>query len=144
MRVLACGSRTFEDAQSVWNVLRGFNLPSEKPFVVIHGAARGADSHAANWAATQPYGRGVKVEAYPADWDKYGKAAGPIRNQQMLDEGKPDLVIAFVDKPLAESRGTAHMVKIARAAGLPVYVVEKLVQQLNGPQADAQIERELA
>jgi hypothetical protein len=61
------------------------------------------------------------VRHFPADWDKYGKAAGPIRNKQMLDEGKPQAVIAF-SYDLARSRGTANMVAQARDAGLPVWL----------------------
>jgi hypothetical protein len=52
---------------------------------------------------------------FPADWEKYGKAAGPIRNQQILVEGKPDLVVAFQG-----GRGTANMVSRAQQAGVPV------------------------
>ena len=62
---------------------------------------------------------GVPVEVYPADWTRYGKPAGPIRNRQMLNEGKPDMVIAFHDD-LSVSVGTKDMVDIANAAGLPV------------------------
>lgn len=69
----------------------------------------------ANWL-------GLTIEAYGADWDTHGKAAGPIRNQRMLDEGQPEIVFAFTDD-LAASRGTADMVRRARAADLPVYVI---------------------
>jgi DNA-binding MurR/RpiR family transcriptional regulator len=61
--------------------------------------------------------------SYPADWEAYGKAAGPIRNQRMLDEGKPDLVIAFSDLPTTS--GTYDMIKRAKAAGIPVYLVSR-------------------
>jgi len=88
--------------------------------VVIHGGAKGADTLAARSADNQ----GVTAEAYPADWGTHGKAAGPIRNQQMIDDAKPDVCWAFVDKPLAESRGTADMVRRARKAGIPTYVTE--------------------
>jgi hypothetical protein len=52
---------------------------------------------------------------YKAEWDKHGRAAGPIRNQQMLDDGKPDLVLAF-----AGGRGTDDMCRRAREAGIEV------------------------
>lgn len=136
VRVLVCGSRTWADAQhTIWPWLNGLRLlhhdcrgiagPDE--FVVIEGGAKGADEVAAIWAhkAEAMHGAsGFRHEPYPADWATHGKAAGFIRNQQMLDEGKPDLVLAFVDKPLAQSRGTADMVRRAKAAGIPVYVVE--------------------
>lgn len=76
------------------------------PDLVVHGGARGADTLAGKWAE----GRGIPVRVYPADWNRYGKGAGPKRNQQMLDEADPDVVIAFFDLPFAVSKGTADMV----------------------------------
>lgn len=123
MRVLVCGSRTFTDERIIRLALFGAVAEAHAllgDLDVIHGGAQGADALAHQVAVNDL----LDVEEYPADWDTHGKAAGPIRNQQMLDEGKPDLVLAFVDKPLAESRGTADMVRRARAAGVPTYVVE--------------------
>src|SRR6266536_1924225 len=65
----------------------------------------------------------VELRVYPAQWDQHGKAAGPRRNQLMLEGGKPDVVWCFISRPLDESRGTADMVRRARAAGVPTYVV---------------------
>jgi hypothetical protein len=56
-----------------------------------------------------------------ADWDKHGRAAGPIRNQQMLDEGKPDLVVAFL---LPQGSGTLDMIRRTEKAGIEVRVIE--------------------
>lgn len=67
---------------------------------IISGACRGADRLAVMWAKSV----GVPVEEYPANWGRYGKAAGPIRNLQMLKDGKPDLVVAF-----SGGHGTLHM-----------------------------------
>lgn len=101
-------------------VLCGLRQSLELGFdVLIEGEATGADIMARQWAG----GAGIPVERYPADWDRYGKAAGPIRNAQMLD-ADPDLVIAFVNKPLSASRGTNHMVGIAQAACVPTWVIE--------------------
>ena len=80
-------------------------------FTLVHGTARGADSFAASWAEWKK----LPIKAYPADWKRYNRAAGSIRNQQMLDKESPDLVIAFCG-----GTGTAHMVSIARAANIPV------------------------
>jgi hypothetical protein len=95
-------------------------------FKVMEGGAKGADAAARAWAC-RPFSPGVLIEhfPFPADWDKYGKAAGPIRNQQMLDEGHPDMVIAFHDD-LTNSKGTKDMVKRAKKAGVPVYLVSRL------------------
>ena len=59
---------------------------------------------------------------YPADWDTHGRGAGPIRNKQMLEEGKPDLVIAFPG-----GKGTANMIGQAKEAGIPVREIEAKV-----------------
>lgn len=86
-------------------------------FTVIEGDARGADRLAGEWAEEQ----GEQPLRFPADWEKYGRAAGPIRNQQMLDEGRPDLVLAF-SRDITKSKGTKDMVTRAHKAGLPVYI----------------------
>lgn len=124
MRVLVCGSRTFSDRTIVWAALGG--LDTKDSITVIHGNANGADVLGGEWACRPNRIPAATVEAYPADWTKHGKAAGPIRNQQMLVEGRPDIVLAFVDKPLAASRGTADMVRRAKRDGIPTYVIEKL------------------
>ena len=115
MRVLICGDRNWY-AYSVIHQWVWQNLPANAPpSTVIHGDARGADRMAGRAAALF----GHEVIAFPAQWDKHGKAAGYIRNQQMLDEGKPDLVVYFHDN-LAESKGTGDMVSRARKAGIKV------------------------
>lgn len=111
LRVLVCGGRDYADAERVAEVLTAI---CQDDAVIIHGAAKGADALADVWAREH----GLRVERYPADWRKYGRRAGPVRNQQMLDEGKPDLVVAFPG-----GRGTADMVKRARAAGVAVQEV---------------------
>lgn len=116
MRVLICGSRDYPDYSLVFQELRKISNVS----VVIQGCARGADTIAATVAKSLD----IPVESYPADWKKHGLAAGPIRNRQMLTEGKPDLVLAFATKTLTESKGTRNMVEQARAAGVEVKVFE--------------------
>lgn len=89
--------------------------------LVIEGGAPGLDWIAAQWADETSSGH----ERFPADWDRHGKAVGPIRNQQMLDEGKPDAVLAFA-RGLELSRGTGDMVRRAKRAQVPVTVVATL------------------
>ena len=113
--------------------LTGFGSVHLTPFTIIEGKAMGADS-VANWWATEspmhpPSGDDMGFGSsafehmcFPADWEKYGKHAGPIRNQQMLDEGQPDFVVA-VHRNWDESRGTADMVKRCIKSDLPVYKV---------------------
>lgn len=109
MRLLVCGGRDFADELNLFRTLD--YLHRHRIACVIHGAARGADSLAGKWAREQ----GVPCRSFPADWNRHGRAAGAIRNQQMLDEGRPDLVVAFPG-----GRGTADMVRRAKAAGIPV------------------------
>lgn len=114
-KVLICGSRDYSDEKKIERVIS--YLP--KGTVVIHGAAKGADSIAGKIAEEV----GLKVESYPADWKKYSKAAGPIRNRKMVVEGKPDLVIAFYSNK-KESKGTKNMVFQANKEGIPVVEYE--------------------
>ena len=86
--------------------------------VIIQGMCRGVDLMARHLGVKY----GFEVEDYPADWDKYGRAAGPIRNKQMLDEGKPDLVYA-VHPNISESKGTKNMVNQANKRGIETIVV---------------------
>lgn len=82
---------------------------------IISGGAKGADSFAIDWAIVN----WCQYKEYEADWGKYGKKAGPIRNQQMLDEGNPDLVVAF---PTKNSRGTFDMIRRANKAGVETII----------------------
>ncbi len=90
------------------------DLNAKQPIThLIHGAAPGADTLAAGWA----FDMGITVVACHADWTKHGRAAGPIRNGEMLKR-EPDLVVAFPG-----GRGTANMVRQAKAAGVRVVEV---------------------
>jgi hypothetical protein len=113
-RVLVTGSRDLTDYDLVAGVLDD-ECVAHGPITVIHGGARGADHLAATWAAANRQ----RQESWPADWERYGRAAGPIRNRQMLFAAKPDVVHAF---PLARSRGTWDCVQAARMLGIPVAV----------------------
>lgn len=116
MRVLVCGGRDFRDERLMWDKLDELLFHSPwTGMTIIHGAARGADLLAGKYAKVQEY----EVEVYPADWEQHGKSAGVIRNQVMLDQGKPDFVVAFPG-----GRGTAHMVSIAKKAGFKVIEVK--------------------
>jgi hypothetical protein len=107
MRVLVCGSRFYTDRDHMWSELN--RLDAERgPFtVLIHGGAAGADTLAMQWAhMTGLSGRDIAPLAFFAEWPKYGRAAGSIRNQRMIDEGKPDLGISFPG-----GQGTRDMVR---------------------------------
>ena len=110
MRVLVCGGRDYNRSDLVFA-----ELDRIKPDCVIEGGALGADAAAAAWAAINK----VANLQYIANWAEFGKSAGPLRNQRMLDDGMPDLVVAFPG-----GRGTADMVKRARAAGVEVLEIQ--------------------
>lgn len=114
MRVLVCGGRKYNNVTRLYSILG--KLHRERGIdVLITGAASGADDLAAGWAAVHF----VPVIERPAEWDKYGRSAGPKRNQAMLDHDKPDAVVAFQG-----GRGTADMVRRAKAAGVPVWEIQ--------------------
>jgi len=114
-RVLVCGGRNFADRAMVDRVLDAQHAAAPIE-LLIEGGARGADRHAKAWALSHC----VSVLTYEANWELHGKAAGPIRNLLMLDEGKPSLVVAFPG-----GRGTANMVEQARKRGVPLLIVEE-------------------
>lgn len=109
MRLLICGDRNWTDISFMRNLMK--DLP--KDTVIIQGCARGADSIAGLLADELD----LVQEKYPANWNVHGRAAGPIRNQRMLTEGKPTHCWAFHDD-IDHSRGTADMLWRAKTAGL--------------------------
>jgi hypothetical protein len=118
-RVLVTGSRHWRDATVIEDALDDAILsrPASAQMVVVHGdCATGADRIADEWARAAATTCPIRVERHPADWRTHGKAAGPIRNKTMVAAGA-DLVLAFL---LPNSRGTAHTIALADAAGIPV------------------------
>lgn len=109
MKVLVCGDREWSDEDKMRKRLA--QLPFDT--IIIHGDCRGADRMSGDIAFKLGFG----VIPFPAEWVHYGRAAGPIRNQQMLDE-HPDLVLAF-HSDIANSTGTADMIARARKKGTP-------------------------
>lgn len=123
MKVLVCGGRDFTDRRRLISFLdklcyeRGWKTPEDEygnwlpAITIIHGGAKGADSLADDYAVVNWTG----LEVYPADWKNHGKSAGYIRNKQMLEKGKPDIVVAFPG-----GKGTKMMKELARKAGIEV------------------------
>ena len=117
--VLICGGRDFTDEQFLEDkLLEYFDENLKGCYIrIIHGNAKGADKLAGKFADKYD----LFVISYPAKWNLYGLRAGPIRNQQMLDEGEPDVVLAF---PTPKSKGTWDMVNRAKKAGVKVKVFQ--------------------
>lgn len=111
-RLIVCGGRGYNDFIQMHRCLSSLH---EKVGIeeIIEGGATGADSMANYWATYH----GIKVTTILANWDAHGKSAGAIRNKEMLDM-KPDGVVAFPG-----GTGTAHMIKIAKEAAIPVWQI---------------------
>jgi hypothetical protein len=103
-----------EEHHLLWGILSGL-----KPSQVTEGGATGADTVAYLWAVNH----NTVHYRFPAEWDRYGRAAGTLRNQQMLDEADHDLVVA-VHRDWSRNSGTLDMVKRCEKIGLPVFRVE--------------------
>ncbi len=116
-RVIVCGDRHWPGTPTGIDIIRDRLRRLDPATIVIYGGCRGADTIGA-WVAAE---LGLRCCEAPADWRRYGRAAGPIRNQRMLDAGRPWLVIAF-HPDITHSRGTADMVDRAAKAGVQVEV----------------------
>jgi predicted Rossmann-fold nucleotide-binding protein len=121
MRVLVCGGRDYDDVKAVYGELDA--LAREHGWLtVIEGGAKGADRLARTWARTRgpsSFDCSIDVVTFNANWREHGRAAGPIRNAQMLRDGMPDLVLAFPG-----GCGTLDMVEKARKAGIEVRIMQ--------------------
>jgi aspartokinase-like uncharacterized kinase len=111
LRVLVCGGRNFVDYSRLHGKLDEINSERGPIAEIIHGDARGADTLAAIWAADSD----IPIRAFPANWEKFGRRAGPVRNRQMLDEAFPNIVVAFPG-----GAGTANMIRQAEERGILV------------------------
>lgn len=113
-RILICGDRNWSDIATI----EAFISKLQKNTLIIHGCCLGADTIAGDRAKIH----GLPVSEFPAEWSKYGRAAGPIRNQKMIDQAKPSLVIAFHNN-LFDSKGTKDMINRALKSSIPVLIL---------------------
>ena len=109
-RVLITGSRDWDDTDEILWALRQAAEDLGGPFVLVHGGARGADSIAGEMQLLQ----GWPVEVHEADWSRWGKRAGYVRNAEMVRLGA-DLCLAFIK---AQSRGATMCAQLAQSAGI--------------------------
>lgn len=131
IRIIIAGGRDFKDYSLLKTYVNEYisNLEDRNSELgienirdnikIISGTARGVDRLGEQFAAEFDY----DIVRFPANWDKYGKSAGYIRNTEMaqyaVDDGSYGVLIAFWD---GESRGTKHMIDTAKRYGLSVFV----------------------
>ena len=111
MHVIIAGSRT-ASKRDVWNALCACPW-TDQISTVISGCAQGADSYGAAWARS----KSLPVIEMPADWKSYGRSAGMIRNQAMLERAEGLLAIWDGHSP-----GTKNMIRIAERKGIRCFV----------------------
>jgi hypothetical protein len=121
MRVLICGDRNWQHYLVIETFVAGLYSQYGNQLHLIEGEAKGADKMAAEAAGL--YLPDENIHRFPADWNKFHRAAGPIRNREMLMQ-EPDLVFAF-HSDIANSKGTKNMVDIAKDKEVPTYVVSR-------------------
>lgn len=114
MIVLVCGGRHYDDKTTVWCMLSAYQASRGAFTAIVQGGATGADKLARGWAEAYR----IPLYTFWADWKALGTKAGPIRNQRMLDQAKPSLVIAFPG-----GAGTENMKRLARQSGIEVIEV---------------------
>ena len=121
MQAIIAGGRTYQfTAQDIAHLDRMYTVGIISS--VVHGGARGADKAAGKWAALH----GVEVSVFQADWERFGKAAGPIRNRAMIDHVKPNgILIVFAGGP-----GTSDIQRQAKRAGLMIYNPENVADRI--------------
>ena len=116
-KVIVAGSREFTSYEHLKEACLYYLSEKLPQVTIISGHARGADSLGEKFASEM----NLPCEIYPAEWDKYGKRAGYLRNKQMADVG--DALIAFKLKGIV-SKGTDNMITLAREKGIPIRIVE--------------------
>jgi hypothetical protein len=115
--VLICGDRNWNN----FKLIEAFIITLPKSTKIVEGDCRGADKISGYLARKH----GLEVIPVPAKWELYGKAAGPIRNQEMIDKYKLDLVVAFHNH-IESSKGTKDMIERAKKAGIEFRIIKEV------------------
>ena len=117
MKLLVCGDRGWTDKLFIRDFILALNTYSSID-LIVEGGAVGADTLAGKIAQELD----ISLTVYPAEWTKYGRSAGYVRNTQMLEEVEPDLVVAFHDS-IGDSKGTAHCLREAKKRSIRAVLV---------------------
>lgn len=110
LKVLVTGGRTYHNPLHLWSALNALRR-LDPDVIIIHGDARGADRSAGEWARLH----GCEERRYSAQWDLHGRAAGMMRNRDMYEQERPDVVVVCPG-----GRGTAGMARLAFLGGTPI------------------------
>lgn len=113
VKLVICGSRDFADYPRLCTFMDNQVLRALRPDFILSGSARGADALGERFARD----RRIPLQLFPADWDRHGRSAGYIRNEEMI--GAATHLVAFWD---GQSRGTHHAINFAHRRGIPVYL----------------------
>ena len=118
VRILVTGSRDWDDERTIEKVLRDAftTAGSDERTTLVHGSAAGADT-IADWIWTR---QGLPSEPHPADWERFGRSAGHVRNREMVLSGV-EVCFAFLKD---NSTGTRNCIETARSLGVPTYVFD--------------------
>lgn len=118
LRIIIAGSRVFDNYNLLESTISEFLIENTNNVEIISGTARGADQLGEQFARNHGY----QVRRFPANWNLYGKSAGPIRNREMAEyaSGGQGVLFAFWD---GKSRGTKSMINLAKKYGLEVHVM---------------------
>lgn len=114
-RIIIAGSRTFNNYALFASKLDHL-VKKLRNIYIVTGDAKGPDKMATRWA----FERGWSYSIFRAEWDKHGKAASLIRNQEMIEKGRAKALIAFWD---GKSKGTKSIIDLAKKAKLKVKVI---------------------
>jgi hypothetical protein len=112
MKIIIAGGRDYNNYEELCKICN-YLLVNKKFIEIVSGAAKGADALGEKYAEE----KGYPITKFPADWQTHGKSAGYLRNQEMAKYA--DALIAFWD---GKSKGTNHMIDLAKEEGLTVRV----------------------
>jgi|SRR5712671_1244843 len=115
-RILVTGSREWGEFDIIERELTDYYNLYKGEIIIIHGECPTGADKAASMVSEKLKCPEIK---FRANWKKCGRTAGPIRNKEMLDETKPDMILAY---PLRSSVGTKHMIRVARDMHIPIFV----------------------
>jgi len=117
MRLLVSGYRGYTDEAyiraEIKEILQLYSVDAKEDHTIIHGGCPTGVDHVTDQIAKK---EGWKIMVFPAQWKKHGKAAGPIRNEQMVTEGNPDMALLFLS---SQSKGTKNMLSIIEKMQIP-------------------------